>query len=282
MDRYLLRSGSSKRWTTRQYRQDVPPQYHQSELETRKNLKSLEKCPHCSNLKKDKDPKELKSYRPISLTSCMGKEVRCNKALYADGLVIWHTHRYARQSARYINLDLEPYQKYCDTWKITISTSNKTSYSVFTLSSKVTKQNLNIRLSDQQLKKEEHPNYLGVQLDPRLNLKNTCSKPQKEDHEKTVSDQTPRQHLMGIRYGHPEISLPGLYGSVFKATVNAGYGVYTCFQDGTSREIYGACEETCSNYEAEAIGIQSALGLLNTTPNKYPTAKKNAVIFFDS
>ncbi|GFS07744.1 RNA-directed DNA polymerase from mobile element jockey [Elysia marginata] len=100
----------------------------------------------------------------------LAKEVRCNKALYADDLVIWHTHRYARQSARYINLDLERLQKYCDTWKITINT-NKTSYSIFTLSPKVTKQNLNIRLSDQQLKKEEHPSYLGVQLDPRLNLK---------------------------------------------------------------------------------------------------------------
>ncbi|GFR58568.1 RNA-directed DNA polymerase from mobile element jockey [Elysia marginata] len=102
----------------------------------------------------------------------LAKEVRCNKALYADDLVIWHTHRYARQSARYINLDLERLQKYCDTWKITTNT-NKTSYSIFTHSPKVTKQNPNIRLLDQQLKKEEHPSYLGVQLDPRLNLKKT-------------------------------------------------------------------------------------------------------------
>ncbi|GFS23949.1 ribonuclease H [Elysia marginata] len=56
-------------------------------------------------------------------------------------------------------------------------------------------------------------------------------------------------------------------GSAFKATVNAGYGVYACFPDGTSKEIYGACGETCSNYEAETIGIQSALELLNTTVN---------------
>ncbi|GFS18047.1 ribonuclease H [Elysia marginata] len=43
-------------------------------------------------------------------------------------------------------------------------------------------------------------------------------------------------------------------GSAFKATVNAGYGVYACFPDGTSKEIYGACGETCSNHEAETIG----------------------------
>ncbi|GFS08938.1 hypothetical protein ElyMa_004770600 [Elysia marginata] len=43
------------------------------------------------------------------------------------------------------------------------------------------------------------------------------------------------------------------YGSAFKATVNAGCGVYACFPDGTSREIYGACGESCSNYEAETM-----------------------------
>ncbi|GFS24648.1 hypothetical protein ElyMa_005162200 [Elysia marginata] len=48
-------------------------------------------------------------------------------------------------------------------------------------------------------------------------------------------------------------------GSAFKATVNAGYGVYACFPDETFKEIDGACGETCSNYEAETIGIQSAL-----------------------
>ncbi|GFR67602.1 RNA-directed DNA polymerase from mobile element jockey [Elysia marginata] len=59
----------------RQQRQVVPPQYHQSELETRKNPKSLENAHAVPILKKDKDPKELKSYRPISLTSCTGKVV---------------------------------------------------------------------------------------------------------------------------------------------------------------------------------------------------------------
>ncbi|GFR59534.1 hypothetical protein ElyMa_003509000 [Elysia marginata] len=58
------------------------------------------------------------------------------------------------------------------------------------------------------------------------------------------------------------------------ATVNAGCGVYACLLDGTSRDIYGACGETFSNYEAEAIGIQSALELLKTTLNKHPTAQK--------
>ncbi|GFR61989.1 hypothetical protein ElyMa_001860000 [Elysia marginata] len=46
-------------------------------------------------------------------------------------------------------------------------------------------------------------------------------------------------------------------GSAFKAKVNAGYGIYACFPDGTSRKSYGACGETCSNYEAEAIGISN-------------------------
>ncbi|GFR59536.1 reverse transcriptase-like protein [Elysia marginata] len=61
-------------------------------------------------LKKDKDPKELKSYRPISLTSCIGKP----KSYKAKP-----KHQAIKPTA----------------------------------------------------KKEEHPNYLGVQLGPRLNLK---------------------------------------------------------------------------------------------------------------
>ncbi|RUS71626.1 hypothetical protein EGW08_020618 [Elysia chlorotica] len=37
--------------------------------------------------------------------------------------------------------------------------------------------------------------------------------------------------------------------SAFKATVNAGYGALKCFRDGSSKEIYSACGETCFNYE---------------------------------
>ena len=136
----------------------------------------------------------------------LAKEIKSNKALYADDLVIWHTHRYARQSARYINLDLEVLRKYCETWKITINTS-KTAYSIFTMSPKVAKQKLNIRMGEQQLTKEEHPTYLGVQLDTRLTLKKHVSNLKK----KATKRLSLIKHLASTAWGSDMDTLRSLY-----------------------------------------------------------------------
>ena len=58
-----------------------------------------------------------------------------------------------------------------DEWKLKIIYT-KTVYSVFTLSSKVAKQKLTIKIQWHQLEKYENPVYLGVRLDTRLTLKN--------------------------------------------------------------------------------------------------------------
>ena len=105
----------------------------------------------------------------------MANEISSNKAFYADDLVFWHSHKYTRQSARYLNFDLEKLREYCEKWKITINTS-KTVYSIFSMSPKVVQQNLNIKFKDKQLPKDQQPTYLGVQLDSRLNLNNHLHK----------------------------------------------------------------------------------------------------------
>ncbi|RUS87965.1 hypothetical protein EGW08_004243 [Elysia chlorotica] len=71
-------------------------------------------------------------------------------------------------------------------------------------------------------------------------------------------------------------------GSAFKATVNAGYGVLMCFPDGSSKELYSACSETCSNYEAELKGIQAALLTLNETFQRNSSLATHTVLFTDS
>ena len=381
------------------------------------------------------------------------KEIKCSKALYADDLVVWHTHRYARQSSRYINVDLDQLRKYCETWKITINTT-KTAYSVFTMSPKVAKQKLNIKMGDQQLNKEESPTYLGVQLDTRLTLKehianlkkkafkrlslikrlasttwgsgmdtlrslyigyirsildynqclqvacsqtaqseldkiqnhalrficggmrstptSTCEihtnvEPLRIRREKAALEMYERAKRMDTqhpakllvdnwkqkeRIQHKSIMhhvtnlrekchLPNerepmcrvpkipphtqprppeivthlknksmskktdpvllkleaedtiaayppewihIYtdGSAFKATVNAGYGAWICFPDGTSKELSDACGSTCSNYEAEIKGILSALEYIQTTFQEKPASVNDIVIFSDS
>ena len=97
------------------------------------------------------------------------QELKCEKAMYADDLALWKTHRYARQAARHLNQDLRALQEYCRKWKITINPT-KTVYTTFSLSHVQTKQKLDIKVEGIQAKKDEQPTYLGVQLDPRLTL----------------------------------------------------------------------------------------------------------------
>ena len=383
----------------------------------------------------------------------LAKEIKSGKALYADDLVLWNTHRYARQSARHLNSDLERIAKYCTTWKITINVS-KTAYSIFTLSPKVHKQTLNIRIGSHQLVKEENPTYLGVQLDSRLTLKrhvlnlkkkatkrlsllkrlasstwgsdmNTlrtlyigyirsildynqclqvaCSKTTQAELDKVqnhalrficggmkstptaaceihtaieplelrrekaalemferakrmstehparqivdnwrkkerIKHQSVMHHISNLRENchlpnerepiqkvpvipsHTKLSLPEIKttlnnkqinkksdllelkttaedtiseyppdwihvytdGSAFKATINAGYGVWIGFPDGTRKEISAACGSVCSNYEAEIKGILSAVEYLHSTFQTQPQKISHTVIFTDS
>ncbi|GFS07443.1 retrovirus-related Pol polyprotein from type-1 retrotransposable element R1 4 [Elysia marginata] len=182
----------------------------------------------------------------------LGKMPTCNKALYADDLAIWHTHRHSRQSARHINLDLKRLQKYCDTWKITINT-NKTSYSIFTLSPKVTKQNLNIRLSDQQLKKEEHPSYLGVQLDPRLNLKKKHAANLKR---KTMKRLSLIKRLASTSWGSDMDTLRSLYLGCVRSVLD--YNL--CLQASSSKTVQS------ENHRVQNHALRFICGGMRSTP----------------
>ena len=383
----------------------------------------------------------------------LAKEITSSKALYADDLVLWKTHKYARQSARFLNQDMERISKYCKTWKITINAS-KTAYSTFTLSPKVNKQNLNIRLESHQLTKEENPTYLGVQLDSRMTFKKyisnlkkkatkrllllkrlasstwgsdmdtlrtlyigyirsildynqclqvACSKTTQHELDKVqnhalrficggmkstptatceihtaieplglrrekaalemferakrmntvhpakqltenwrrkdrIKHQSIMHHINNLREKchlpdkrqpiqrvteippHTELQPPEIRtslkdkqvnkktdllelktaaddtiadypiewihaytdGSAFKATVNAGYGVWIGFPDGNTKEMFAACGSTCSNYDAELKGILSAVESLHATFKKQPHKINNIVLFTDS
>ena len=53
-------------------------------------------------------------------------ELKCEKALYADDLVMWHSHKYIKQSERKLNEDLEQLNNYCTKWKLKINNSKTT------------------------------------------------------------------------------------------------------------------------------------------------------------
>ena len=96
--------------------------------------------------------------------------INLEKALYADDLVLWHTSKHSNVSRSRINEDLILLGKYCDKWKLNINYT-KTVYSVFILSSKVAKQKQTIKILGHQLKKDQHPIYLGSQIGHKTHLK---------------------------------------------------------------------------------------------------------------
>ena len=109
----------------------------------------------------------------------MGKDLKSQRALYADDLVVWRTSKYPLQNARHLNQDLDKLSAYCKEWKLTINPT-KTVYSTFTNSPKASKQELEITVEGQIVSKDKEPTYLGVQLDSKLTLNKHVDNPKKK------------------------------------------------------------------------------------------------------
>ena len=71
-------------------------------------------------------------------------------------------------------------------------------------------------------------------------------------------------------------------GSASCGTRNAGYGVCMLFPDGTCREFFGPCGKFCTNYEAEAVAIETSLNEIGTIFSNNEGLKKDVVIFTDA
>ena len=71
-------------------------------------------------------------------------------------------------------------------------------------------------------------------------------------------------------------------GSAYKSTVSAGYGVLIKLPDDHKIKLYNSCGATCSNYEAELIGITAAIEQLEAYFLENPESTTNVVIFTDS
>ena len=71
-------------------------------------------------------------------------------------------------------------------------------------------------------------------------------------------------------------------GSAFKGTLNAGFGARIEYLDKECDEISEPCGVHCSNFEAEAFAMNSAIEKLKETFKENPTKINNCVIFSDS
>ena len=71
-------------------------------------------------------------------------------------------------------------------------------------------------------------------------------------------------------------------GSAFKGTVNAGYGVRIEYPDKSLEEISNPCGAHCSNFEAEAIAINTAIKTIKEKFTENPNLQTKIVIFSDA
>ena len=90
--------------------------------------------------------------------------------MFADDLVMWTSGKHTILMQRKLNKALALLSTYCELWKLRINI-RKTVYSIFTLSPKTAKLNLQLKVQNENIEKEQNPCYLGVRLDPRLTFK---------------------------------------------------------------------------------------------------------------
>ena len=105
--------------------------------------------------------------------------IKCEKALFADDLVLWHTSNSTIISQRRLQEDLNKIDLYCEHWKLKVNT-NKTVYSIFTRSHKIAKNKLKLTINNKLLNKEENPTYFDVTLDRQLDFKTHVENVQKK------------------------------------------------------------------------------------------------------
>ena len=89
--------------------------------------------------------------------------------MFADDLVIWTTDKYPIIAKAKLKRNLLTLQTYCRLWKPK-NNNKKTVYSIFTLSHKMARKTLELKIDGEKLEKEDNPVYLGVKLDCRMTL----------------------------------------------------------------------------------------------------------------
>ena len=89
--------------------------------------------------------------------------------MFADDLVIWTIDKYPIIAKAKLKRNLLTLQTYCRLWKLNIN-NKKTVYSIFTLSHKMARKTLELKIDGEKLEKEDNPVYLGVKLDCRMTL----------------------------------------------------------------------------------------------------------------
>ena len=158
--------------------------------------------------------------------------LKCEKALFADDLVIWHTSNSTIISRRRLQEDLTNLEAYCQFWKLKVNTS-KTVYTVFTRSHKVAKAKMTLKINDIQLEKDENPTYLGVTLDRQLNL----NKHVENTRKKATKRLNLIKQLASTTWGADKDTLRTLYLGYTRSVIDYNIALQNVCSDSTKSSL---------------------------------------------
>ena len=158
--------------------------------------------------------------------------LKCEKALFADDLVFWHTGKSTIISQRRLQEDLTNLEAYCDFWKLRVNTT-KTVYTIFTRSHKNLKAKMNLKIKENHLKKDENPTYLGVTLDRQLNLNKHVENTKK----KATKRLNIFKQLASTTWGADKNTLRSLYLGYTRSVIDYNIALQNACSTSTKQEL---------------------------------------------
>ena len=133
-----------------------------------------------------------------------------------------------------------------------------------------------MRETHSPLPKETPPNKEMKTPIVKVNLNNQVSKKSSEPSELSlIGKETISTYTGNITRVYTD-------GSAFKGTTNAGCGILIEYNATNHDEVSMPCGVHCSNYEAEALAIETALQKIRTFYQENPEKVENVVVFSDS
>ena len=184
---------------------------------------------------------------------------RVQGAIYADDLVIWCSEEQLTTARSRIQRALETLEKWLETWLVKINT-NKTTYTVFSLSPK--EQRISLTINKQTLRPEENPTYLGITFDKRLTWKQQTEKAEARGKVRLAI----MKKLAGTTWGADATTLKRLYTGRVRPVLEYGitawgnaskanFNKVSKVQNQATRIITGAMRTT------QIIELENATGL---------------------
>ena len=181
----------------------------------------------------------------------LAENLDVHNAMFADDLVMWTSGKHTILMQRKLNKALALLSTYCELWKLRINI-RKTVYSIFTLSPKTAKLNLQLKVQNENIEKEQNPCYLGVRLDPRLTFKTHI-----EDISKKVTKRINLlKRLASSNWGAKKSTLRQLYTGYVRAVFD-----YSAPLQATASK---SNQEQLDRKQSQAVHF--ICGALRTTP----------------